>query len=217
MSGLPQVRWTVMPETPPEPVLACAGCGTSRPFRTSGKFRVNAQGKRLDAWRVYRCGVCARTWNRPLGERARLRDVEAGLLQALTMNDAEVARRFAFDSAGLSAHAHEIRPARGIALGRERLRAIAMPCHGLELHLHVPLPVALRLDRLLAQGLALPRAQVLRLARDERLTVRASGRKALKRPVRDGSTVALAFLDDAEAERIGAAAVSPDATPTRVT
>ena len=45
-------------------------CGDSRRFRSSGKVRLNANGRKLDAWLIYKCESCDRTWNLPLLERA---------------------------------------------------------------------------------------------------------------------------------------------------
>ena len=64
------------PRTPPQPWLACSRCRDIRPFRCSEKFRLNANGKRLDAWLIYRCGSCDNTWNRPVLERRNRRDID---------------------------------------------------------------------------------------------------------------------------------------------
>ena len=36
----------------------CGGCGKKREFVNSGKFRVNANGKNVDVWLIYRCSKC---------------------------------------------------------------------------------------------------------------------------------------------------------------
>ena len=64
------------PRTPPRPWLACSRCRGIKPFRCSEKFRLNANGKRLDAWLIYRCASCDNTWNRPVLERRNRRDID---------------------------------------------------------------------------------------------------------------------------------------------
>ncbi len=55
----------------PEPWLKCSRCrGTTR-FRASGRIRVNANGKRVDAWLIYRVRVLRQAWNSPDAESGR--------------------------------------------------------------------------------------------------------------------------------------------------
>ena len=91
------VRWTVATVVAPQPWLACSRCGSARPFVSSGKFRVNASGRTLDAWLVYKCSACAATWNRPVIERRKVRDIDPRMLEALQANDPGWERRVAFD------------------------------------------------------------------------------------------------------------------------
>src|SRR5262245_33518284 len=97
MSATLRVRWTLKPLTPPEPWLACSRCGAPRPFRSSGRIRLNANGKRLDAWLVYRCRDCDGTWNRPLLERRNVGDIDRETLAALHANAADWVARMEFD------------------------------------------------------------------------------------------------------------------------
>jgi hypothetical protein len=80
------VRWRIAPAAVPRILLHCPRCERDRFFVSSGRFRVNAQKKRLDAWLIYGCGVCGRTWNLPVFERRHVRDVDASLLDRLHGN-----------------------------------------------------------------------------------------------------------------------------------
>src|SRR5262245_31300010 len=91
------VRWILSPKTPPRPWLACSRCGGERPFQASGKIRLNANGRRLDAWLIYRCAACDSTWNRPLFERRNVADFDRVTLAALETNAPNLVRRWAFD------------------------------------------------------------------------------------------------------------------------
>src|SRR5438105_4609827 len=97
MSNSLRVRWTIVPRTAPQPWVACSACGSLRPFQSSGKIRLNANGKKLDAWLVYKCSACDKTWNRPLFERQNIRDISPATLAALQSNDPEWIRTQAFD------------------------------------------------------------------------------------------------------------------------
>ena len=49
----------------------CGGCGKKQPFVNTGKFRVNANGSRLDVWLIFRCSKCKHSWNLTVYERRR--------------------------------------------------------------------------------------------------------------------------------------------------
>jgi hypothetical protein len=97
MSDVLRVQWTIIPGSAPELWLNCNRCrGTTR-FRTSGKIRVNANGKRVDAWLIYKCTSCDNTWNRPVLERRHLSTIDPQLLASLQANDPDLSRQLAFE------------------------------------------------------------------------------------------------------------------------
>lgn len=49
----------------------CGGCGKKQEFVNSGKFRVNANGNRVDVWLIYRCKKCKHSWNLTIYERIK--------------------------------------------------------------------------------------------------------------------------------------------------
>lgn len=63
MSGLQRIHWAIAPKTAPRPLISCSRCGTVKAYCSSGKFRVNANGKRIDVWLIYRCIDCDNSWN----------------------------------------------------------------------------------------------------------------------------------------------------------
>lgn len=62
--------WKVRPVKPPAVRRQCPGCGTAKSiYESTGKFRVNANGSRLDVWLIYRCVRCKKSWNMEILER----------------------------------------------------------------------------------------------------------------------------------------------------
>lgn len=104
------VRWRVAPAAVPRVLLHCPRCGRDRFFASSGRFRVNAQKKRLDAWLIYGCSVCGRTWNFPVFERLAVRDVDPALLGRLHGNCAVLAAEWGSDLAALGRHVRVVEP-----------------------------------------------------------------------------------------------------------
>lgn len=93
MSPVLRVRWTIVPQTAPQPWRHCRRCGGTRRFRTGGKIRLNANGKLVDAWLIYRCAACDDTWNRPILERRPLRTIDPDVLGAELQVSQSVIRR----------------------------------------------------------------------------------------------------------------------------
>ena len=185
MSDVLRVQWTIVPRTPPQPWLTCSRCGEPSPFRSSDRIRVNANGKRLDAWLIYKCTGCGSIWNRPILERRPVRTIEPDFLAALHTSEAALTRRLAFDIEGLRRSAARVEEFDDALVTRAVLSASTMP-RQLEILCRVPEPVGLRLDRLLANELGLSRSRIQNLAKSGDLVV-LPPESSLRRPVRDGT------------------------------
>ncbi|MEQ1504459.1 MAG: DUF1062 domain-containing protein [Myxococcota bacterium] len=130
---------------PPELVRRCPSCGPVAHLPT-GRFRVNASGRRLDVWLLYRCAGCDRPWKRPVHERISVDALPPALLAQYEANDA--ARVLAVASVG----AGVVPP--DVVVDGPRWDGVS------RVILRVPTPVAARLDRVVAVGLGVPRSQV---------------------------------------------------------
>ncbi|MGW5090963.1 DUF1062 domain-containing protein [Streptomyces coelicoflavus] len=80
------VNWLVMPTCLPLVLRTCRTCASKR-FRASGKFRVNAHHKLLDAWLLVLCTACGDTAKLTVLERTNVRSVRPELLDRLHAND----------------------------------------------------------------------------------------------------------------------------------
>ncbi|KGF66903.1 hypothetical protein LL06_25475 [Hoeflea sp. BAL378] len=181
-----RVRWTLIPQTAPQPWIACSGCGGPRPFRCSGKIRLNANGRRLDAWLIYRCLACDKTWNRPVFERQNVRAIDPRLLEALQSNDPDWIRTLAFDVEALRRKAHRVDEFPDCAIDKEILEE-PPGWTSLRIELAAPSPVDLRLDRLMAAELKIPRARLKALHESGSLRTEPEG--MLRRRIRSGTLV----------------------------
>ena len=161
-----------------QPLQSADAVGCSR------KFRLNANGKRLDAWLVYRCTVCDDSWNHAVVERRAARDLDPAMLAAFEANDEALVRRCAFDVTALRRSAHRVEEFPEVEVHRQPAEMPAGPS-AMEITLAVPFAVSLRLDRLLAAELGVSRGRIAGLAEAGALTTAA----ALNRPVRDGTRI----------------------------
>jgi hypothetical protein len=194
-----QVHWTVIPRRAPQPWIACSGCGGLRAFQSSNKIRLNANGRKLDAWLIYKCIVCEKTWNRPIFERRTIRDIDPTVLEALQSNDPDWIRAEAFNLETLRRKARRIDEFPEFEVRKELLRD-ARDCEVLEIELSVPLPTSTRLDRLLASELGISRAQLSALHANAVLWTNPDSTDILRRRIRTGTrvTINLSGLADRE-------------------
>jgi len=193
-----------MPRVAPQPWLTCCRCDCLRPFRSSDKVRVNANGKRLDAWLIYRCTGCDSTWKRPLLERQSVRDIDPAVLDALQGNDSRWVRRRAFDIGDLKRWSDRVEEFAAVDVEKRLLATGATGSTRVEIQLTVPVPTCLRTDRLLANELDLSRSRIQALQAGGLLTVSPHGPRPLRGPVRDGMCVCIdATVAPATAQLVG--------------
>ena len=182
--------WRIVPLRTPHVVRVCPRCGGPRAFSCSDRFRVNASGRRLDVWLIYRCTACDFTWNLTVMERTTPETIGAARLEAFQQNDARTAWACAFDAALLGRAGARLEPSAPVRVERD-----ALPAGHATVRLVLPFPVQIRLDRLLAQELRLPRS---------RLPGLVDPAQALRRPVFDGQIVQLASVCESPSREPGA-------------
>lgn len=203
MAGLLRVRWTVTSKDAPQPLIACNRCGCIKPFQSSGKFRLNAQGKRLDAWLIYNCTSCQNTWNCPIWERVNIRETDPALLEALQLNDQVLSKSLAFDIKQLRQHAQQVKECADTNVHKELVSNPARPWSALEIVMAVPICTSLRTDRLLANELGLSRARIRAFEKDGTLRLTQPESLSIKRPVKDQMHVYFDLLRIVEGLDVG--------------
>jgi hypothetical protein len=196
-----QVRWTVVPKIAPQPWIACSGCGGLRAFRSSNKVRLNANGRKLDAWLIYKCTTCDKTWNRPIFERRNVRDIEPAALEALQSNDPDWIRAETFNLDALRRKSQRIDEFADLDVRKRLLRDTPNWKH-LEIELSVPYPTCARLDRLLATELDVSRARLGALHENALLRTNLDRTNVLRRRIRSGIQVTLDLSDAADRELV---------------
>ena len=205
MSTIQRVQWTIQPKTSPRPWLTCNRCHAIKPFASSGKFRLNANGKQLDAWLVYRCADCESTWNRPIFERRHVKDIDPAALHSLQSNDMELVRSIAFDAQSLRCKSTRVEEFVDVDVRKEILIEGSEPWSASEIVLSVPTPTSLRLDRLLSTELDVSRSYISELARDGRLRVTPERGHELRRSIVDGTKITIILRGAGDDWRSGSA------------
>ena len=159
MSDILRVRWTITPKIAPQPWIACSGCGKLNAFRSSGKVRLNANGRKLDAWLIYKCLTCDKTWNRSIFERQNVREIDPRILEALHSNDPQWIWAEAFNMQALRRKSQRVDEFAEYDVAKGVVHEAAF-FKTIEIELQVALPVNMRLDRLLATELKISRTRL---------------------------------------------------------
>ncbi|MFD9433552.1 DUF1062 domain-containing protein [Streptomyces sp. NPDC060002] len=168
-------NWVVVPTCLPLVLRRCHACASER-FRASGKFRVNAHHKLIDAWLLVLCTACGETAKLTFLERMNVRSVRPGLLDRLHDNDPVLTAELLQDPG--------VRRRNRFALDWDdawRLDTGGPDCPGREV-IDVSVRFAARIPvrpvRLIAEGCGLSRAEVERLITEGKLVsaVRLNGR-----------------------------------------
>lgn len=160
--------WNIVPGGVPSVRRNCPKCKIKREFINSFKFRVNANGKALDVWLIYRCEHCSTTWNMAIYERRAVETIPEKEYFGFLSNDRALAEEYGrrqdlfvknraeavmeecgyrVERDGSSTHAD------GEVMGENEERLI---------RLELSQPMKLRVDSLLAEQLGISRSAIKR-------------------------------------------------------
>lgn len=164
-----------MPTGLPTVLRRCHACASER-FRTSGKFRVNANHKLLDAWLLVLCTGCGDTAKLTVLERMNVRSVRPELLDRMHDNDPALAAELLQDPV--------VRRRNHIALDWDDAWRLDtggsdhLDREVIDVSVRFAARIPVRPVRLIAEGFGLSRAEVERLITEGKLVsaVRLSGK-----------------------------------------
>ena len=97
MCYLNTTEYRIIPISGYQVLRNCPGCGCRAAYESTGSFRVNANGKRIDVWLIYRCKSCGHTYNLAIYERVKPEDIPGEEYRRFLENDGETALRYGMD------------------------------------------------------------------------------------------------------------------------
>jgi hypothetical protein len=168
-------NWVVVPTCLPLVRRRCHACASER-FRPSGKFRVNANHKLIDAWLLVLCTACGETAKLTVLERMNVRSLRPELLDLLHDNDLGLTAELLQDPV--------VRRRNRIALDWDDAWRLDtggsdhLDREAIDVSVRFAARIPVRPVRLIAEGCGLSRAEVERLITEGNLVsaVRLSGK-----------------------------------------
>lgn len=94
MSYCRKIEYEIVPKESFTVIRGCAGCGRKTHFINTKKFRVNANGNKLDVWLIYQCETCWHTLNLSIYERQKASSIPKEEYDRFLSNDEELAELF---------------------------------------------------------------------------------------------------------------------------
>lgn len=165
------IRWTLSAAGLPGALRRCACCSEMRAFFPTDMFRVNANGRRLDVFLIYKCEACQKTWNMEVVSRVRPEEIAPDTYRRYLQNDPEEAACCASDPLLWQKNRMRLCEARledGLAGESIDLRGLTEPAR---IEIEGGKPTRARLDRLLCGKLGISREAYRRMARAGALVV----------------------------------------------
>ncbi len=75
-------------------IRRCPKCGRKTHFKNTKKFRVNANGNKLDIWLIYQCEECKHTLNLAIYERQKTSSIPKDEYQHFLNNNEQLAEMY---------------------------------------------------------------------------------------------------------------------------
>lgn len=167
--------WVVMPTRLPLVRRRCPGCASER-FQASGRFRVNANHKLIDAWLLVLCTACEETAKLTILERVTVRSVKPELLDRLYDNDPGLTAELLQDP--VVQRRNHITLDWDDAWRLDTGGPVHLDREVIDISVHFAARIPVRPVRLIAEGTGLSRAEVEKLIADGNLVsaARLSGK-----------------------------------------
>ena len=94
MSYLKKIEYEIILKDSFWVIRNCPKCGRKTHFKNTKKFRINANGNKLDIWLIYQCEECKHTLNLAIYERQKVSSIPREEYQRFLDNDEQLAEMY---------------------------------------------------------------------------------------------------------------------------
>ncbi len=160
MSYLMKIEYEIVPVGSYKVMHNCSGCGRKTTFINTGKFRINANGGKLDVWLIYQCEKCKHTYNLTIFERVKPESLPKEEYKSFLANDEELALKYGTNKAMFTRNKAEV-DLQNIEYSIKKKSAVTSQIlstpRKLEIVVYNPYGMKIRTDKMLADILDLSR------------------------------------------------------------
>ena len=183
MSYLKKTKYEIVPQESFSVIRNCPGCGVKTNYRNTKRFRVNANGNRLDVWLIYQCEKCKHTLNLTVYERQKAASIPKDEYQLFLNNDEEAAEKYGKNFQFFQKNRAEVAMDE-INYGYVKLKESSFDpdeknaCREQSLiHIRNPYELKIRPEKQIAEVLELSRSQVVKLLEQNAITIESFSSK----------------------------------------
>lgn len=94
MSYLKKIEYDIILKDSFLVIRNCPKCGRKTHFKNTKKFRINANGNRLDIWLIYQCEFCRHTLNLAIYERLKVSSISKEEYRNFLDNNEQLAETY---------------------------------------------------------------------------------------------------------------------------
>lgn len=150
----------------------CSGCGVKARYINTKKFRVNANGNRLDVWLIYQCEKCKHTFNLTIYERQKPTSISEEEYKRFLSNDEELAEEYGRNYQFFKRNKAEIDlGAVDYKFIKKQEVIVSDKSKQVMLIIHNPYSLKLRPEKQIAEVLGISRSNVQRLMEQELIRI----------------------------------------------
>lgn len=193
MSYLKKIEYRITPMESYQVVRNCSGCGEKANYSNTKRFRVNANGNKVDVWLIYQCEKCKHTLNLTIYERRKPESIPRQEYQSFLSNDERLARQYGVDKEffarnkaqldtegmkyKLELKAGEEKELGELLAGAATADTAAVPMPettapaGIRIAVENPCRLKLRADRIMAEVLGITRSRAKKLEKSKAVEV----------------------------------------------
>ncbi len=173
MSYLRKTEYEIILKESFSVIRNCAGCGRKTNFQNTKKFRINANGSKLDIWLIYQCRKCRHTFNLAIYERQKASSIPKTEYQSFLSNDESFAEMYGKNIQLFRKNKAEIDLEH---LSYEIVKLHETTAHSdstdrILLQIHNPHELKIRPEKQIAEALGLSRSQIQKMMKQGEMEI----------------------------------------------
>lgn len=94
MSYFKEIEYKILPNDSYKIIRNCSKCGCKTKYINTDKFRINANGNRIDVWLIYQCEKCRNTYNLAIYKRVAPSAISGDEYDRFMANDIVLASEY---------------------------------------------------------------------------------------------------------------------------